>query len=297
MFESKPFRLAGVLLAAGIAAQASAAPSKCDRECLRSTAQRYLDALVKHDVAAARLADNFRYTENAIDVRPGEGIWKTTTALGQFQRIYVDPVQEQAAYFGLIEEQGQPTIVSLRLRVVDRKITEGELIIGRKGDSLFAPEGLIAHGPSDKPLPRKLRSSRAAMIAAADSYFNGAQSQNPAIVLQRPGCDRYENGVKMTNRAGTGANGVAVNKDCAGTLENSKQIAAVVNRRYPVVDEEAGMVLGTAIFNRPPGAARRDGTLWPRLLLSEFFPIENDRFTAIYAAMFYLPADSKDSGW
>jgi hypothetical protein len=136
------------------------------------------------------------------------------------------------------------------------------------------------------------------MIAAADSYFNGAQSQNPSIVLQRPGCDRYENGVKMTNRAGTGAGGVSVNKDCAGTLENSKQIAAVVNRRYPVVDEEAGVVMGTAVFNRPPGGAKRaDGTLWPRLLLTEFFPVENARFTNIYAAMFYLPPEAVDSGW
>ena len=70
------------------------------------------------------------------------------------------------------------------------------------------------------------------------------------------------------------------------------------NRRYPVVDEEAGVVMGTAIFNRPPGGAKRaDGTLWPRLLLTEFFPVEQGRFTAVYAAMFYLPADAVDSGW
>jgi hypothetical protein len=253
---------------------------------------------VKNNSSKAPLAKNIRYTENAVDVKPGDGLWKTATALGQFQRIYVDAVQGQAAYFGLIEEAGMPAIVSVRLKIVDRKVTEAEAIIGRKGASLYAPEGLIEHGPSDKPIDKSLRSAREQMIAAADSYFDGAQSQNPAIVLQRPGCDRFENGVKMTNRAGTGAGGVAVNKDCAGTLENSKQIAAVVNRRYPVVDEEAGVVMGTAIFNRPPGGARRaDGTLWPRLLLTEFFPVENGRFTNIYAAMFYLPPEAIDSGW
>jgi hypothetical protein len=290
-----------VSLAAGTALISSmpGAAATCDRGCLRSTAEKYLAALTKNDKSKAPLDAKIRYTENAVDVKPGEGLWKSATALGKFQRIYVDEVQGQAAYFGLIDEQGGlPAIVSLRLKVVDRKITEAEAIIGRKGASLYAPEGLIEHGPADKPIDKSLRSTREQMIAAADSYFNGAQSQNPAIVLQRPGCDRYENGVKMTNRAGTGAGGVSVNKDCAGTLENSKQIAAVVNRRYPVVDEVAGVVMGTAIFNRPPGGAKRaDGTFWPRLLLTEFFPVEQGRFTAVYAAMFYLPPEAVDSGW
>jgi len=116
-------------------------------------------------------------------------------------------------------------------------------------------------------------------------------------VLQKPGCDRYENGVKMTHRQGPGAGGVSMSGDCAATIANAKQIAAVVDRRYPVVDEEAGVVMGTAIFNRPAGAKRADGTLWPRLLLTEFFPVEKGQLTAIYAAMFYLPADAKDAGW
>lgn len=292
-----PIVIAGLLSLATTPAMAAT----CDRDCLRSTTQTYLAALISNSADKAPLASNIRYTENAVDVKPGEGLWKTATALGQLQRIYVDAVQGQAAYFGLIEEQGVPAIVSLRLKVVDRKVTEAEAIIGRKGVSLYAPEVLLANPPTGKVLDKSLRSTREQMIAAAESYFNGAQSQNPAIVLQQPGCDRFENGVKMTNRAGNspaGAGGVAVNKDCAGTLENSKQIAAVVNRRYPVIDEEAGVIVGTAVFNRPPGGAKRaDGTLWPRLLLTEIFPVEKARFTDIYAAMFYLPAEAVDSGW
>jgi len=278
-------------------AVASLAATSCDRACLKEVTQSYLQALIKHDPKAAPLASNIRYTENAADVVPGSGLWKSATALGEFQRIYVDTVQGQTGFFGLINEQDVPAIVSMRLKIVDRKVTEAEAIIGRKGVSLYDPKNIVEHGPSDKPIPAALRSSRDEMVAAADSYFNGAQSQNPAVVLQKPGCDRYENGVKMTHRQGSGAGGVSMSGDCAATIANAKQIAAVVNRRYPVVDEEAGMVMGTAIFNRPPGAKRADGTLWPRLLLTEFFPIEKGRFTAIYAAMFYLPAEAKDSGW
>ncbi len=283
--------LAGSLLAStGFAAD-------CDRQCLKNITQQYLDALVKHDPHAAPLAPNFRATENAADVDPGEGLWQSATALGAFQRIYVDTVQGQTGFFGLIDEQDAPAIVSLRLKIVDRQITEAEAIIGRKGVSLYDPQNVIEHGPSDEPIAPALRSSRDAMVKAADSYFDGAQSQNPAIVLQRPGCDRYENGVKMTHRQGRGAGGVSMSGDCAATIANAKQIAAVVDRRYPVIDEEAGVVMGTAIFNRPPGAKRADGTLWPRLLLTEFFPVENGRLTAIHAAMYYLPADVKDAGW
>jgi hypothetical protein len=280
-----------------IAVNALAASDDCDRNCLRALTESYLSALVKHDLKAAPLAKNFRYTENTADVAPGSGLWQTATAMGEFKRIYVDAVQGQTGVFALINEQDVPAIVSLRLKIVDRRITEGEAIIGRKGVSLYEPKNLIEHGPSDKPIASALRSSREDMIKAADSYFNGAQSQNPAIVLQKAGCDRYENGVKMTHRKGPGPGGVSMDQDCAGTIAGAKQIAAVVDRRYPVVDEEAGVVMGTAIFNRPPGAKRSNGTLWPRLLLTEFFPIENARFTAIYAAMFYLPADAKDAGW
>jgi hypothetical protein len=284
-------------IACSLFAVSSMAATPCDRACLKDVTQSYLQALIKHDPKVAPLAPNIRYTENAADVVPGSGLWKSATALGEFQRIYVDTVQGQTGFFGLVNEQDVPAIVSLRLKIVDRKVTEAEAIIGRKGVSLYDPKNVIEHGPSDKPIPAALRSSRDEMVAAADSYFNGAQSQNPAVVLQKPGCDRYENGVKMTHRQGSGAGGVSMSGDCAATIANAKQIAAVVNRRYPVVDEEAGMVMGTAIFNRPPGAKRADGTLWPRLLLTEFFPVEKGRFTAIYAAMFYLPAEAKDSGW
>jgi hypothetical protein len=293
----RAIRFVTVITCSLLAATAVAAPRDCDRKCLAAITGRYLDALVKHTPRAAPLSPGFRYTENAVEVPAGAGLWQTASALGGLQRIYVDPVQGQSAFFGLINEGGVPAIVSLRLKIVARKVTEAEAIIGRKGVSLYEPQNLIDHGPGDQPLPASARSSREAMIAAAASYFDGAQSQNPAVALQKPGCDRYENGMKTTNRKGPGPGGVSLDKDCAGSLADMKQIAAVVDRRYPVVDEVAGVVMGTAIFNRPPGAKRADGTLWPRLLLAEFFPIESGRFTAVYAAMYYLPPTALGPGW
>src|SRR5476649_363331 len=81
-----------------------AAAQPCDRTCLRTALDAYLNAVIKHDPAAAPLMIGFRQTENAIVVRPGTGLWKTMTGLGAMQRRYLDPVTGQAAYFGVIEE-------------------------------------------------------------------------------------------------------------------------------------------------------------------------------------------------
>jgi hypothetical protein len=64
--------------------------AECDRTCLAGYLDRYMTAMVKHDPMAAPLAPGFRQTENAEVVRPGEGLWKTLTALGKVQRRYLD---------------------------------------------------------------------------------------------------------------------------------------------------------------------------------------------------------------
>ena len=87
--------VAGALAMAG-SAKASA-QAACDRACLRTMLDQYLAAVVKHDPAAAPIVVGFRQTENAINVRPGNGVWKTVTALGKVQRRYLDPVAGQAA--------------------------------------------------------------------------------------------------------------------------------------------------------------------------------------------------------
>ena len=89
-------------IVAQIGAQAGA--QACDRTCLVQTLDRFLAGIIAHDPAAAGLAPNFRYTENALEVARGQVLWKSATKLGALQRRYVDAVTGQAAYFGLIEE-------------------------------------------------------------------------------------------------------------------------------------------------------------------------------------------------
>src|ERR1700689_3344379 len=95
---------ATVLALAALFATSASAASKCDRACLEKTLDQYLNAVLKRDPASAPLDVTFRYTENAIVMKPGEGLWKSASALGKVQRRYFDPVNESAAYFGHIEE-------------------------------------------------------------------------------------------------------------------------------------------------------------------------------------------------
>src|SRR5262245_37850322 len=110
-------------LCASVAMHVSAQEA-CDRVCLRRRLDQYLTAVIKHDPGAAPLVVGFRQTENAINVRPGNGVWKTVTGLGKVQRRYLDPVSGQAAYYGTVEEGGSTAVVTVRVRVENRQLTE-----------------------------------------------------------------------------------------------------------------------------------------------------------------------------
>jgi len=279
----------------------------CDRACLKTTLDQYLNAVVKHDPAAAPLSIGFRQTENATVVKLSSGLWKTATALGRVQRRYCDPVTGQAAYFGLIEENGSPAVVTLRLKVDNKKATEAEWVISRKGDpglngpaggNVFDPDNLIANPPPDKLLGKD-RMTREAMIAVTNSYFDGITTHDGSIIQAYAGCVRIENGVGMTGRGVPPRGGAtaparggapAAEGDCTSGLEtiNIQNVAA---RRFPVVDEEAGVVLAMAVFIRKPGTATR------RNMFGEWFFLENNKIRTIYATLFYPAPEMPVPNW
>ena len=299
---SRPVRFFACMLFIVSSSANAFAANDCDRACLKNTLDQYLSAVIKHDPSAAPLFVGFRQTENAVVVRPGTGVWKTVTGLGKVQRRYVDPVSGQAGYFGIVEESGNPAIATLRLKVDDRKVSEAEWIIARRGDAglngpaqpgqrggggnLMDPENLIANPPPDRTLAKPDRMSREAMIAVTNSYFDGITTHDGSIITAYQGCSRIENGATMTGRGG----GPGPASDCTSNLETIN-ISLVAARRYPLVDEEAGVVLGMVVFMRKPGTATR------RNLLSEWFYLDKNKIRTIYAAMFYPAPDMPVPNW
>jgi len=277
-----------------------AAAAPCDRACLKTTLNQYLNAMQAHKPSAAPLSVGFRQTENAVVRKLGTGLWESTLGLGHVQRRYFDPETGQAGYYGLLEESGGLVIATLRLRVEDRKITEAEWVLSRKGDPGLGPNGglqadaayhdpayLVAHPPpAERIVPKAERISRSELIAVTNTYFDGLSVHDGKQILAYPGCIREENGVLTTQRELQGG-GLT---DCTseGAMAN---IFAVTARRYPIVDEEAQAVLGIVLFQRKPGVAMR------RNLLSEWFFIEQGKIRTIFASMYYPDPEAMIPNW
>jgi hypothetical protein len=279
-----------------------AAAQDCDRACLKDVLDRYLSAVIKHDPSAAPLMVGFRQTENAVAVRLGTGVWKSVTGLGRLQRRYLDPVSGQAAYFGVVEEGDRSAIVTVRLKVDGRRVSEAEWYLARQGDpglngpaqpgqpagNFFDPENLAKSPPPERTLPKASRLPRESLIGITNSYFDGITSHDGSVIQAHPGCARTENGTTVTGRAGRG--GAAGVSDCTSGLETIN-IQMVAARRFPVVDEEAGVVLALAVFIRKPGTTTR------RNVFSEWFVIEDQKIRSIYSAMFYPPPEAPAPNW
>jgi hypothetical protein len=273
---------------------------------------QYLAAVIKHDPAAAQLVVGFRQTENAINVRPGNGVWKTVTGLGKVQRRYLDQVTGQAAFYGTVEEGSSTAVVTVRVRVENRHLTEAEWYVARADDpglngprqqgrppaNLHNPDYLAQNPPPDRVVPRDKRSDRAALIRIVESYFDAITSHDGSVALTHPGCGRVENGTPapagrflppVTPPAGSAAPAAATN-DCVSGLQNFNG-QMVVARRVPLVDEEAQVALAFAVFIRRPGSPT------PRNVFSEWFVIDEAKIRTIYTAMFYPPAELAVPNW
>ena len=305
MRQLKVLGVVAVLTVLGV--DRASAQATCDRACLRSMLDQYLAAVIKHDPKAVALSVGFRQTENAINVVPGGGAWKTVTALGKMQRRYLDAVSGQAGYYGLIEESGSVAVATVRLRIQNRKITEAEWYVARENDpglngprqagrppaNLWNPEYLVAHPPPDRNVPAAQRLTRDELIAVVNSYFDAITSHDGSIALTQPGCGRAENGSpapggKFLPPANPNANPSP--NDCVSGLQNFNA-SMVVARRIPLVDEEQQLALGMAVFIRKPGSPT------PRNVFSEWFNVEDGRIKTIYTAMFYPAPELAVPNW
>jgi hypothetical protein len=307
-----------VIIAGCSAGPAPNAQAACDRSCLGEALDRYLAAVVAHDPARAQLVHGFRQTENAINVAPGQGVWQSVTALGAVQRKYFDPVTGQAGYYGTVMEGEEPAIVTVRLRVENRALTEAEWYIARANDpglggprqpgaapaNLHDPEYLAQNPPPQRVVPAAERVDRATLGRIVDSYYDAITSHDGSIALTHKGCGRAENGhpapggdflppapPRGNQPAAQGPQQPGVgSRDCVTGLENFN-LAMVVARRTPLIDEEAQMVLATGVFIRRPGSPT------PRNVASWWFVIDEGKIRTTYTAMFYPPPGLAVPNW
>jgi hypothetical protein len=289
------YLFAGLLASFAFSAQAQ----DCDSSCLAGFLDQYLDAVVANDASQAPLSYGFRQTENSIVTPNDEGLWSTATALGELQRRYYDPVAGTAGYAGLVEEDGEPAVVALRLKVENQKITEAEWHIGRKDDVgirgepggvVYDLEELLANPPNGGIVPVERRFSRDDLIAVANSYFDGIIAKNSKIIKGHPGCSRRENGFPtFGGELAPGAVGFEGKGDCRTVGDFG--LAQITARRVHVVDVEQQIVMMSVVFQRLPGNER-----W-RNHFTHTMSIEDGLIRHVHGAMFYAPPTQPVPNW
>jgi hypothetical protein len=238
-------------------------PLNCDRACLEGVLNQYLAALVAHDPKRVPLSADVMYTENDQQLDVGDGFWKTVQEVGNYKHIFADPEAGEVAMMGTMHEAGTPLLLSLRLRIELGRITEIESVYFRAGGGgpnniagLDAP-GYKAEDMWFKSIPAAQRPTRAQMIAVADSYFSGLQKNDGKGTYNFTNdCDRIENGSHTTNvprppnEPKDAVNGFAM--DCLSQFKLGYYFVVqnIHHRRYPLVDNERGVVWSHAVFDQ-----------------------------------------------
>jgi hypothetical protein len=242
-------------------------PLNCNRACLENLVDQYLTALVAHDPKRLPVSKDVMYTENDQVIELGDGFWKTVEGRGNYTHIFADPEFGQVAYMGTMREAGSPLLMSLRLRIELGRITEIESVYFKTGsggpnnipdmDKPFQPEQFWF-----KSIPAAQRMSRQELISIADAYFSGLQRNDGRGVNGTEtypftnDCHRIENGSPTTNvpRPQNEAPGTinAFAMDCLSQFKLGYYfvVQSIHDRRYPVVDQERGIVWSHAVFDQ-----------------------------------------------
>src|SRR4030042_583309 len=167
------------------------------KEELIEYAIRYLDALTAHDFSRFPVTDDVRFTENTKQIKLGEGLWKTATAI-KYRHAVADPLQGQVGVFCTLQEGGEYlSLFALRMKVRDNKIAEVETMISRYAgqDVAFKPKTLVTPVPIlTEIVPISERIPRERMIEISDLYLEGLEKNNAELIPLHPDCNRLEKG-------------------------------------------------------------------------------------------------------
>jgi hypothetical protein len=285
-------------------ARSAVSSNVCDRECLYGFLDQYLKALLAKDPSHLPLAKTVKFTENNVSMKIGDGLWNTVTGLGSHDVRFADVKNGQAGYLGVVEETRTSSPLALRLKIKDGKIAEVETVIARPQSSASGSPDLDHY--VDKPvlrdvLPADQRSSREKMISLVDGYFDTLQRNDGTLHTEfDEDCNREENGVRSTNNPGLKIFPVT-NLGCADQFRMGyfRYDDRVRDRRYPVVDDERGLVLAAMFIDHSgrlgtykltDGRVLESSMKTPSTLcILELFKIKSGKLLQIQAVMTNVP--------
>lgn len=245
-----------------LALPATARAQDCDRACLIAMANDYAAALVAHDPAQVPLAGDAVTVENARKIGRGEGLWRTASGGPTTFQIHVpDPVSQQVGLMALMEVEGKPALVGIRLKREGGRIVEAEhLVAGNLSESQLA--NLRTPRPALlRPVDEAYADSRGRLLHIGMSYYDSLDLNNGAYTPFADDCERRENGFQtarnpMTRvQSGNGQTDPAFaylgGLGCAAQMNTNmwEYIDTIENRRVEIADPVTGLVWGHSHFH------------------------------------------------
>jgi hypothetical protein len=285
----------------------------CDRACLNKVVDTYLAAVVAHKPKKAPLAADIRFVENVERMKPGEGLWKTASAVPTTFKIYVpDPVAGEVGFIGMMQEEGKPIELGLRLKVRNGKITEAEHLVARSLRDTSMKNLETPRSVFFATVPPSQRMPRAEMLRIGALYYDALVNGDGKAAPFADDCLRRENGMQTTGNPppkepGRGTMGAM---GCAEQLDTKTMsyIKRIEPRRVEIADPETGLVFGLSQFRHPmtekfvkiegvPGVEKVDLPFDPfDLPAAHIYKITGGKIHEIEAMGFRAPYDSK-TGW
>ena len=290
----------------------AARPEACNRACLEGYVDRYLDAMQAHKVSDDLFARDTKFTENGVRLPLGkEGLWFRMSGKGTYKFYVPDVETQQVAFFGTAREKERnetlPVAIVLRLKIVDKLITEVEQLVIRPEGGLTSNGGQAVRPVSTaervekmgsphpifaEVIPEAKRPSREELIKTANYYFSGLQrNDGKGYYPFTDDCDRYENGnhstnVPMRNPATGQTEVLSCKKQFEVALKNV--VSRVRDRRFVAVDRERGIVFSFGFFDH-----ENINWTWQ---LGELFKIQDGKIRRI-EAIFQRAPYGINSGW
>jgi hypothetical protein len=218
-----------------------------NRTTLYAVLDRYMAALAAKNPARVEWAKTIRNSENNVMIPTGEGLWGTLDRIGEYKLRFADVKTGQVGYFGTVHEPIEESAFTVRLKVdAQGKVAEVETIVVRQSDS-----GIKFENPRywDKPILNAnvtKPNSRKEMIALSDGYFSTLQLNDGTLHTKfHPQANRVENGVQTTHNPEFAKIVPVSALGCEEQFRmgNYRYDDRLRGRRFPLVDEERGLVL------------------------------------------------------
>ena len=206
----------------------------------------FISALRSRDPSRANWAPDLFYSENNVRLTPPDGLWNTITELGPYDLRFADETTGQVALFTCVEETNAISPAAFRLEVRDGAIAGVEAAIARNADEGFPfnPQHFEPKPVMEAIVPPGERSTRAELIALADGYFSTLERNDGTIRTKfHPHCNRVENGVQTTNNPHFPVPVARMGCEEQFRQGNYRYDDRLRGRRFPLVDEERGIVL------------------------------------------------------